>query len=162
MNKQFLVFLAIGLAVVAAVVSFTWVGTKGAHLALDGKILKVRSIGTDEKTTIVVLDFRLNNPTKTPFVVREGTITVIGADGKEVVGDTIARTDMNRVFDYYKLLGPKYNELLIIKDRVNGGQWIDRTIAATVALPASEFDQRKNLTLTLDDVDGPQFKFSER
>jgi hypothetical protein len=161
MTKQFMVFLAIGLAVVAAVVGLTWVGTKGAHLTLDGKVLKVRSVATDEKNSIVVIDFRVSNPTKTPFMVRDGILKVTTADGKEVEGDTIARSDMNRVFDYYKILGPKYNEILIARDRINGGQSIDRTLAASFQLPASDIEQRKNLTLTLNDVDGPQFKFSE-
>src|SRR5947209_15073655 len=122
MSKQFLIFLAIGLAVVAIVVGVTWQGTKGAHLDLDGKVLKVRTLGTDDTHSIVVLDFRVNNPTKTPFMVREGTIKLIKADGSEETGETIAKSDMNRVFDYYKMLGPKYNEILVVRDRINGGQ----------------------------------------
>src|SRR3954453_17854692 len=116
MNKQFLLFLGIGLAVVAVIIGTTLVGTKGAHLTLDGKILKVRTIATDEKNTIVVIDIRVTNPTKAQFMVKEGLISVTGPDGKEVAGDTIARSDMNRVFDYYKVLGPKYNEILIMRD----------------------------------------------
>ena len=162
MNKQFLLFLGIGLAVVAAIVSTTWVGTKGAHLTLEAKILKVRTIATDDKNTIVVIDFRVSNPTKTQFMVKDGVISVVGPDGKEVEGDTIARSDLNRVFDYYKVLGPKYNEVLIMRDRINGGESIDRTLAATVTLPSTDVDARKNLKLTLHDIDGPQFKFSER
>ncbi len=161
MSKQFLVFLAIGLAVVGIIIGFTLVGTKGAHLTLEGKILKVRSLGTDDKNSIVVVDFRVINPTKTQFMVREGVIKITGADGKEITGDTVARSDMNRVFDYYKLLGPKYNEGLVVKDKINGGQMLDRMLAATMAVPASDIDQRKNLTLTLFDIDGADFTFSE-
>lgn len=162
MNKQFLVFLGIGLAVVAAVVSFTWVGTKGAHLTLEGKILKVRTVATDENNAILVLDFRVTNPTKTQFMVKDAVITVTTADGKEIEGSTIARSDMNRVFDYYKLLGPKYNEVLIMRDRLNGGQSIDRTVAASLPLKVGDIDQRKNIQLQLNDIDGAEFKFTER
>ena len=160
-SKNFLVFLAIGLVVVGAVIAFTWVGTKGAHLTLEGQVLKVRSVSTDEKSSIVVLDFRVTNPTKTLFMVKDGTITLTTASGREVKGDTIARADMNRVFDYYKLLGPKYNEILIMRDAIKGGEKIDRTIAATFPLTQDEIDGRKNITLQLDDIDGAEFKFTE-
>lgn len=161
MSKQFLVFLAIGLAVVTVVIVFTLAGTKGNHLSLEGKILKVRSLATDEKSSIVVVDFRVRNEAQTPFMVRDGIIKVTTADGKQVEGDTVARSDMNRVFDYYKLLGPKYNETLIMRDRLSGGQMMDRMLAARFEVPAPDIDQRKNLTLTLNDVDGPTFTFSE-
>jgi hypothetical protein len=161
MDRRFAVFLVIGLAVVVAGVIATLYGTKGAHLTLDGKILKVRSLATDEKSSIVVVDFRVTNPTNTPFVVREGQVKITAPDGKEVEGDTIARSDINRVFDYYKILGSKYNEVLIQRDRIDGGKTMDRMIAARFDLPATDIDQRKSLTLTLIDVDGPTFSFKE-
>lgn len=162
MSKQFLVFLAIGLVVVAAVIGFTLVGTRGAHLTLEGKILKVRILETSDKDSIVVVDFRVTNKSKVQFMVREGTIRVTGPDGKEVEGETIARSDMNRVFDYYKLLGPKFNEVLIMRDRIGGGERIDRMLAARLTIPAADAEQRKNLTMTLIDIDGPTFTFSEQ
>jgi hypothetical protein len=162
MNKQFLVFLAFGLVLVAAVIGFTLVGTKGAHLTLEGKILKVRTLETSDKDSIVVVDFRVTNKSKVQFMVREGTIRITGPDGKETEGETIARADMNRVFDYYKLLGPKFNEVLIMRDKISGGQRIDRMIAARLTVPAADAEQRRNLTLTLTDIDGPAFSFSER
>ncbi len=161
MSKQFLIFLAIGLVVVGVVVLFTLAGTKGAHLTLEGKILKVRSLPTDEKSSIVVVDFRVNNAAKTPFMAGDAVIKVTTAEGKEVEGETVARSDMNRVFDYYKLLGPKYNEVLISRDRINGGQSIDRMLAARFDVSAPDIENRKTITLTLNDVDGPSFTFAE-
>jgi hypothetical protein len=137
------------------------VGTRGAHLTLDGRILKVRTLATGDNDSIAVLDFRVTNRAQTPFMVREGLVKITTADGKEVEGDTIARSDMNRVFDYYKLLGPKFNEVLILRDRINGGARLDRMLAARFSMPAADLDARRNLTLTLVDVDGPTFTFSE-
>lgn len=161
MNSKFLIFLGLGIAVVAAGIAFTWVGSKGAHLALEGKILKVRTLATDQKNSILVVDFRVHNDSDTPFVVREGVVKVKTADGNELEGRTIARTDINRVFEYHKILGLKYNEALIIRDRVLGRQNLDRMLAAQFEVPASDLDQRKGLTLTLTDLDGPVFTFSE-
>jgi len=161
-NRQFLILVGVGLVVVAIVVGFILMGTKGAHLDLQGKILKVRTLATDEKDSIVVLDFRVRNTaTKQYFVVKDAFVVVTTADGKQVQGDTIARTDMNRVFDYYKILGPKYNETLIMRDKVGEGQTMDRMVAATFPLPEDEIEKRKSITLRLEDVDGPAFELTE-
>jgi hypothetical protein len=162
MSKQFLIFLGIGILVVAIVLAFTWEGTKGAHLDLEGKILKVRTLATDEKNTIVVVDFRVRNLAKVQFMWGDGVVKIVKDDGKEVQGDTISRSDMERVFDYYKLLGPKYNEILVLRDRIAGGAMMDRTIGVQFPLPQAVVDQRRNLTLTLNDIDGPSFTFPEK
>src|ERR1039457_2109767 len=110
-NRQFIVFLGVGLAVVAIAIAFVFMGTQGAHLNLTGTILKVRTLATDDKNAIIILDFRVKNEaTRQEFVVKDATVVVTTADGKQVEGDTIARTDVNRVMEYYKMLGPKYNE----------------------------------------------------
>lgn len=161
-NRQFLVFLAIGLAVVAIVLGFTFWGTSRARLNLEGKILKVRTLATDDKNAIIVVDFRVQNQSaKQVFVVKDAVVVVNTADGKQVEGDTIARTDVNRVLDYYKILGPKFNETLIMRDKVAGGQTMDRMVASTVALPEADVENRKSITLRLHDVDGPTFELTE-
>ncbi len=68
MSKQFWAFLAVGLAIVAAAVALIWSGTKSAHLDVDGKILKVRSIPVGEDSELVVADFRVHtNPSGSSF-----------------------------------------------------------------------------------------------
>ncbi len=162
MTRKFLVFLGIGLAVIAVALALGFYGTQGAHLQLQGKILKVRTLASDDKNSIVVVDFRVTNEaTKQTFVVKDATVSLVGADGKTVEGDTVARTDVNRVFDYYKMLGPKYNETLIMRDKVAGGQTMDRMVAATVPLAETEVEKRKSIKLTLHDVDGPVFELNE-
>jgi hypothetical protein len=161
-NRQFLTFLGIGLVVVVIGLGLTFYGTQGAHLNLEGKILKVRTLPTDEKTALIVVDFRVTNlATKQTFVVKDAVVVLKTADGKEVEADTVARTDVNRIFDYYKVLGPKYNETLIIRDKVGGGQTMDRMLAATIALPESDVEKRRGMTLRLHDVDGPTFELKE-
>ena len=161
-TRQFLVFLGIGLAVVAIALGFVLIGTKGSHLDLQGKILKVRTLPTDEKSSIAVIDFRVKNEaTRQDFVVNDAVVVVTTAEGKQVEGDTVARTDVNRVFDYYKMLGPKYNETLIMRDKVRGGQTMDRMVAATFPLAETDIENRKAITLRLHDVDGPTFELSE-
>ncbi len=162
LTRNFLAALGIGLVVVGLVVYGTMVKTKGAHLTLNGKVMHVRTLPTDEKNSIVVVDFRVRNEAEIPFMSREAKVILTKADGSEVEGDTIARTDMDRVFDYYKILGPKYNPVLIQRDRIKGGETMDRMVAASVALPEADVERRKNVTVRLFDVDGPTFEIKEK
>jgi hypothetical protein len=162
MPRQFLVFLGIGLAVIGVLIVATLVGTRGAHLSLEGKILKVRTMPTDERNCIVVIDFRATNTaSRIPFVVKDAEVTVTTADGKQVQGMTVARRDMDRIFQAYKLIGPKYNQSLIMRDKVGGGETIDRMIAAAVPLPESEVQKRKDLTVEFIELDGVRSQISE-
>jgi hypothetical protein len=161
-NRKFLLPLGIGLVTVAIGLGVVFVGTKGAHLALEGKILKVRTLATDDKNSIAVIDFRVTNEaTQQDFVVKDAIAVVTTADGKEVEGSTIARTDVNRVFDYYKVLGQKFNETLIMRDTVGRGKTMDRMVAVTFALAEPDIEKRKSMKLRLHDVDGPTFELTE-
>ena len=162
MSKNFLIFLGIGLAVVGVVVALTLFGTRGAHLSLAGSVLKVRTMATDENNSLVVVDFRVHNTADaTPFVIKDAIVTVTAADGRDVEGMTVARRDMDRVFDAYKLIGPKYNQSLIPSDRVDGAQTIDRMVAATFPLPESAVAKRRNLRVRFIELDGVTSEISE-
>lgn len=162
LSKTFLIAFGIGLVVVAIIVGGTLMKTKPAHLAIDGKVLKVRTLASDDQHSIVIADFRAKNTAGIPFMSREAKIILTKADGSEVEGDTIARTDLDRVFDYYKVLGPKYNPVLIQRDRIQGGETMDRMVAASFAVPEADVEARKNLTVRLFDVDGATFDLKER
>jgi hypothetical protein len=162
LSRTFLAAFGIGLVVVAIVVLGTLVKTKGGHLTLTGKVMHVRTLSTDPQNSIVIVDFRVRNEAEIPFMSREAKLILTKADGSEVEGDTIAQTDMDRVFDYYKTLGPKYNPVLVQRDRVKGGETLDRMLAASVALPEGEVEKRKNVTVRLFDVDGPTFDIKEK
>jgi hypothetical protein len=162
LTRTFLIAFGIGLVVVAILIVGTLVTTKGGHLSVDGKVMKVRSLSTDPQNTLLIVDFRAHNEAQIPFMSREAKITVTKADGSEVEGDTIAQSDMDRVFDYYKTLGPKYNPVLIQRDRIKGGETMDRMVAASVAVSDAEVEKRKNLTVRLFDVDGQTFDIKEK
>ena len=110
MSKQFWTFLGIGLAVVAAGIFFLLFSTKSAHLELDGKILKVRVLSLNPNASIVVVDFRETNPSDVGFLVKSVTMKLDPASGDAADGTPISKFDVENVFKYEKLLGPKYNE----------------------------------------------------
>ena len=45
----------------------------------------------------------------------------------------IAKRDMDRVFEYQKLAGPKFNDMVAIKDQIKPHATVDRMVAASIA-----------------------------
>src|SRR5580658_7109070 len=101
-------FLAAGLAVVAAGIGVMMVSTKGAHLDLTGEILKVRVLAMNPNASLVIVDFRVKNPSDVWFVVKSVDMKLDPATGDTLEGMSISKPDVESVFQYEKLLGPKY------------------------------------------------------
>jgi hypothetical protein len=161
MSKQFVIFLAVGIAVIGVALSVMLVGTKGAHLELTGKILKVRVLPLNEKASLVVVDFRVSNPADIPYVVNTATITLVPARGEAVEGTPIPKSDLDNVFKFEKLIGPAFNDALITRDRVAAHATIDRMTAARFEFPEAEIANRKSLRLKIDEVDGAVAELTE-
>ena len=163
MSKQFWIFLAVGLAVVAAAVSAIMMSTKSAHLELTGNILKVRTLSVSAgAATIVVLDFRATNPSGLPFIVRDVRMSLEPASGEPMEGSQLSRSDVDAVFQYEKLVGTKYNDVLSLRDKIPAGQTMDRMSAARFELPESQVQSRKRILLHLEDVDGAASDLTEK
>lgn len=154
MSKQFWTFLLIGLAVIGILISSVLFSTKSAHLELKGQILKVRVLALSDKASLVVVDFRVTNPSAVPFVVRSVDMKLERQSGEAVDGTPISKPDVENVFKYEKLLGPKYNDVLGIRDKITPHQTVDRMAGARFELPESDIDARRALRLRIEDVDG--------
>ena len=76
-------------------------------------------------------------------------------------GLTISKPDMAAVFQYEKLLGPQYNPVLAIQDRINPHQQVDRMAGARFDLPEASIQGRRNLTLTIEEIDGSVVELTE-
>lgn len=161
-SRQFWTFLGIGLAVVAVAVFFTLFATKGSHLELDGKILKVRVLSLNPDASIVIVDFRAKNPSDLVFVVKNAVVTLTPASGDAVEGAAISKFDIENVFKYEKLLGTKYNDVLSIRDKIAPRQTVDRMIGARFEMGESAINARKTITLKFEDMDGAVAEISEQ
>jgi len=162
MSKQFWSFLAVGLAVVGIVIAVVWFGTKSSHLELDGKILKVRTLALGKDASLVVIDFRVTNPSAVPFVVRDVALKLTPSSGPEVDGSPASKTDIDRVFEAEKLIGPHFNDVLSLQDRIPPNKTLDRMTGARFEVPEPEVDRRKSLVLRLEDVDGAIAELTEK
>jgi len=127
---------------------------RGAHVELKGGILKVRTQAMEETSTVVVVDFRFANTSDYPFVARTVEVILEDDKGKEHTGRTVSEVDARRIFKYYPLLGQKFNDSLVLRDRVPARASMDRMIAASFELPQGRVDKRRRLRVRIVEVDG--------
>jgi hypothetical protein len=162
LSKQFLLTFGIGLGVVLIGVGFILYLQRGAHVELKGAILKVRTLGVDDNSSLAVVDFRFANSSDYPFVVRSVDVTATGADGANYTSTPVPEVDAKRIFEYYPILGQKYNASLITRDKIPGRRSEDRMIVARFEVPVATLDARKNLKVRIEDVDGPVSELVEK
>jgi hypothetical protein len=162
MSKGFWIFLVAGLAVVGALIFTMLTATQGAHLRLGGKILKVRVLALPGRAaSIVVVDFRVTNPSNVPFVVSSVALHLEPATGDAADGTTISKRDVENIFRYEKLLGPKYNDTLSLQDRIEPHKTEDLMAGARFELPESAVNSRKSIRVRIEDVDGAAAELTE-
>jgi hypothetical protein len=162
MSKSFLTALVIGIAVIAVAITGVLYMQRGARVGLLGSVLKVRTAPLDENSSVAVIDFRYRNPANDPFIVRTVTVILEDADGNQYNGATVSESDAKRLFEGLPLLGQKYNDTLVMQDKIPSGASADRMVAARFEAPEGRLEKRKRFLLRIEDVDGPVTEFTER
>jgi hypothetical protein len=152
--KDKLPFLLIGVALIGAMAGGVFFLNRGSQIRLQGEIQKVRMQTLEDRATVVIVDFRFINPADYPFIPRQIEMKLETADGTQLEGMVISEPDARRMFDYYKMLGPKYNESFIIREKVVAKQSLDRMLAARFEAPENLLAKRKSLRIRVEDVDG--------
>jgi hypothetical protein len=160
--KDKLPFVAVGLVVVALLVGVLLYLNRGSHIRLDGRIQKVRTFGVDANNTVAIIDFRFANPANYPFVVRRVEVFCDTKDGKTLDGVVASDADAKRMLDYYAHLGPKYNDSLMIRDKVPPQASLDRMVAARFEAPEAQVQGRSRMRVRVEDVDGASSEITER
>lgn len=155
------VALGVGLLVVACAVGGVLYMQRGAHIDLKGAVLKVRTQAMDENSSVAVVDFRFVNPSNYPFVVRQVDVSVIDKDGKILEGSPVSELDARRLFQYYPVLGQKFNDSLVMRDKIPARQSMDRMTVARFEAPQAVLESRRKLILRIVDVDGPVAELQE-
>ena len=155
------VTLAVGLGVVACAIAGVFYMQRGAHIELKGAILKVRTQAMDENSSVAVVDFRFVNPSNYPFVVRQVDVSVEDKDSKVWEGATVSEIDARRLFEYYPQLGQKFNDTLMMRNKIPPGQSMDRMITARFEVPEAELQSRKKLIVRIVDLDGASSELQE-
>lgn len=152
MGRGFGAFL-IGLVIVGGAIFGVVYMNRGSHLELKGSILKVRTLA-DGDGTIVFADFRVTNTAAIPFIVDSVKMTMETTDGEVADAVMFSKSDVEQATRYLKLLGPKYNDVLSIKDKLPPVETVDRMAAGRFKFPQKFLQQRKTLRLRIEEVDG--------
>jgi hypothetical protein len=158
----FVKFLALGLVVAGIVVGISLYSNRGSHVGLEGSIVKVRLVATDENSCIGVLELRLNNPARVRFVVDTVSLTVRDSKGQTLTATSIPQIDLDRVLDYFKLAGPRYNPVLRMKENIPGETAVERTVAGSFAVPEAVLAGRQDFRVAITDVDGAVREIAEK
>ena len=161
MSKQGLIAGLIAVVVVAAVVGGILLSTRKNRVELQGEFLKVRSHALDPEHTVALIDVRLTNPSTQQFLVKDLDVFVDDASGKPVKADVYSDVEIQRVVEYYPVLGKKYNQGLIRHDKINSGQSVDRTVSINIPLSDEQLARRKGIRIEIHDTDGPTIEVSE-
>ena len=162
MNKNFAIAFGVGLACIMAAVFGVFFIQRGAHMELPGKVLKVRTAALDDNSSVAVLDFRVTNPSDVLFVVRNVTLEMEDPQGNSYLGQVAADTDAKRMFEALPLLGQKFNDTLLIRDKIAAHTSQDRMVAARFEAPVARLDARKKFLIRIEEVDGKSFELLER
>jgi hypothetical protein len=154
-------FVGTGLVVVAAVVAVIFYTQRGAHIELTGAIQKVRTIALDENSSAAIIDFHIENPSDYSFVVRQTAATMVDPNGTVAEGMVVSDGDTKRLFQYFPILGQMYNSTLVIRTKVEPHQGMDRMLAVRFEVPEKILQQRKDLRIRLEEINGPQSEITE-
>lgn len=155
MNRGTLIAALIAVAIVGSMIGGGLYWTRNNHLELKGKVLKVRSYSIDQDYTVAVIDFRVTNPSTSQFVVKDIDVTLDTRQGKTLDGSIFSEIDARRLFDYYKVLGAKFNETLVTKDKIESGATMDKMLAVRFTATDADIQNRKGLHILIHDIDGP-------
>ena len=146
------------MAVIAIAVVLILSSTKGSHLVINGKILKVRTGALSDNDSIAVMDLRMENPSNLAFVVRQVEVTLEEKDGTMADGLVVAKGDLKQLFQFNRFLGDQYNDSLTIKDQIAPHATVDRMLAARFEVKKQDLEAAKAIHVSIQDMDGPLFE----
>ena len=161
MRLRLLGFVLVGVAVMGAAAAWVFYAQRGAHLVLQGSVSKVRTVAIDENSSVAIVDFRFVNVADYRWVIRNVEVSVTDAQGHAVPGSTVSEVDAARLFEYFPLLGQKYNDSLVARARLEPHRTMDCMIAARFEIPEAQLQTRKGLRVRIEDVDGAVSEITE-
>jgi hypothetical protein len=160
MGRGVIAFL-VGLGVVGAAIFGAFYMNRGSHVQLTGSILKVRTLA-DGDGAIVFADFRVTNTAAIPFVVASVQMSMETPEGEVASAVPLSKSDVEKISKAYKLLGPKYNDVLSVKDQLPPLERSDRMAAGRFKFPPKFLESRKTLRLRIEEVDGAAVEIVEK
>ena len=152
MPRPFIVLA--GLAVLGLLLAGAFYIQWDAHMALDGRVMKVRTLNAVPEATIVLIDARLTNTSGYIYIVGETKVELEDQKGEKTEGTQIAETDADRLFEGYPALGQRFNPNLKMKDKLPPHATADRQFSVHFPFTAAQVAARKRFLITVRELDG--------
>jgi hypothetical protein len=150
-----------GLAIVGLLLAGAFYIQWDAHMKLDGRFMKVRTLNAVPEATIVIIDARLINTSGYTYIVGETKVEMEDAKGNRTEGTQIAEMDGDRLFEGYPALGQRFNPNLKIRDKLAAGTTADRQFSVHFPFTAAEVAARKRFIVTVRELDGLESQIAE-
>ena len=154
MSKPFGITFGAALAVIAVLLWFGFATTKGNHLAPVGTIGKIRVQKVTDDVCFVVIDFNVKNDSDRDMVVHNVSVSIDRPEGA-IDGLGVSASALEDAFHSYPDLGEKFNPIMKERDTVPAHRELDRMVAARFDIPVEKMEERRKLTLRVEDVTGP-------
>jgi hypothetical protein len=149
----------IGFAAAALVIIFLiWTGfvnTKGNHLVPTGFISDVRVQSIAPEETLMVIDFELINDADVQMIVSKIDPWITRRNGEDIHGTLFAGADMAKTFAFYPALGPMLHPPLPLRGTIDGHKRVNLMVGVEFDVPSEVVENRRGVTLHLEDVTGP-------
>ncbi len=160
MNKSFTIGFAAAVLAIILVIWFGFIQTKGNHLAPTGWIASVRTQSLSDDLTMMVIDFGVLNDSDQQMVV--GTIDpwITTPGGNNIHGSLYSASDMPKTFAFYPKLGPQLNQPLLLRGTIDPHKTVNRMVAVEFDVPLRVVTSRRDMTLRLADITGPEVEMT--
>lgn len=160
MSRTFGITFAAAVVVIGILIWYGFAATSGNHLAPTGMIGKVRVQKVDDDVTLVVIDFSVKNSSDRNMIVHSVEAGVATNDGT-AAGSPVAARDLIAAFAAYPMLGDLYNPVLKDRDVIPAHQVLDRMVGIRFDLPVDKVENRRKLTLRVEDVTGAALELAK-
>jgi hypothetical protein len=154
-TKAFGIGFGVAALVIIAVIWGGFIKTKGNHLAPTGWISNVRVQSLTPDETLMVIDFGLINDADVQMTAAKIDPWITTRSGQDIHGTLFATADMAKTFAYYPALGPMLHPPLPLRGTIDGHKTVNLMIGVEFDVPASVVEQRKGVTLHVEDPTGP-------
>jgi hypothetical protein len=74
----------------------------------------------------------------------------------------VSEVDAKQLFAAMPVLGQKFNDTLILRDKIPPHTSQDRMVAARFEVPEARFESRKRFVIRVEEVDGKVVEYSDR
>jgi hypothetical protein len=153
-SKAFGIGFAAAALVIIVLIWTGFVKTKGNHIAPTGWISNVRVQALTPDETLMAIDFGLINDADVPMVAGKIDPWITTRGGQDIHGTLFAGDDMAKTFAYYPALGPLIHPPLLLRGTIDGHKTVNLMVGVEFDVPANVVENRKGVTLRIEDVTG--------